>query len=80
MGEPMNWCCTPFKSWYEAAGERGFAVLVGRARKLVELANGGVDVNPEQCIQWLDETQLELANVFAEREVNLNLRLRNQTY
>ncbi len=26
----MNWCCIPFKTWYEAAGERGTAILVGR--------------------------------------------------
>jgi hypothetical protein len=26
----MKWCCITFKSWYEAAGKRGFAILVGR--------------------------------------------------
>jgi hypothetical protein len=26
----MRWCCPAFKSWYEGAGERGFAILVGR--------------------------------------------------
>ncbi len=26
----MKWCCPVFKSWYEGAGERGFAILVGR--------------------------------------------------
>lgn len=26
----MKWCCPAFKSWYEGAGERGFAILVGR--------------------------------------------------
>jgi hypothetical protein len=26
----MKWCCLTFKSWYEAAGERGFTILVGR--------------------------------------------------
>jgi hypothetical protein len=26
----MKWCCIPFKTWYEAAGERGAAILVGR--------------------------------------------------
>jgi len=26
----MKWCCLTFRSWYEAAGERGIAVLMGR--------------------------------------------------
>lgn len=26
----MEWCCLTFRGWYEAAGERGLAVLVGR--------------------------------------------------
>lgn len=26
----MKWCCLTFKSWYEAAGKRGIAILVGR--------------------------------------------------
>lgn len=29
-------------------------------REFVKLANRGVNVNPEQCIQWLVNTQLEL--------------------
>jgi len=28
----MKWCCLPFKGWYEGAGERGAAILVGRNR------------------------------------------------
>jgi hypothetical protein len=31
-------------------------------REFVELADGGVNVNPEQCIQWLTDTRLELAD------------------
>jgi hypothetical protein len=27
----MRWCCLTFKSWYEAAGERGAAILVWRS-------------------------------------------------
>lgn len=26
----MKWCCAPFKAWYDEAGHRGFAILVGR--------------------------------------------------
>lgn len=26
----MKWCCLTFKVWYDAAGKRGLAVLVGR--------------------------------------------------
>lgn len=26
----MKWCCPAFEGWYEAAGERGFAILVER--------------------------------------------------
>lgn len=37
----MKWCCLTFRSWYEAAGERGIAVLVGR----------NADGSPEFVIQ-----------------------------
>ncbi len=29
--------------------------------EFVGLANEGIDVNPEQCIQWLSDTSVELA-------------------
>jgi hypothetical protein len=29
----MKWCCTPFRAWYEVAGQRGFAILIGRDSK-----------------------------------------------
>ena len=35
-------------------------------REFVELADVGVKVNPEQCIQWLADTSLELTNVLRE--------------
>lgn len=35
-------------------------------REFVELANRGVYVNPEQCIQWLAHTRLELAAVLRD--------------
>jgi hypothetical protein len=31
--------------------------------EFLSLANEGIDVNPEQCIQWLSDTSVELANV-----------------
>ena len=30
--------------------------------EFVGLANEGIAVNPEQCIQWLSDTSVELAN------------------
>ena len=30
--------------------------------ELVSLATEGIDVNPEQCIVWLSDTSVELAN------------------
>ena len=30
QAEFMKWCCPALKTWYEGAGERGFAILVGR--------------------------------------------------
>lgn len=32
-------------------------------RELVALADEGINVNPEQCIQWLEDTPVELVNV-----------------
>lgn len=29
----MKWCCVAFKAWYELAGHRGFAILVGQDSK-----------------------------------------------
>jgi len=29
----MRWCCASFAAWYELAGQRGFAILVGRNSK-----------------------------------------------
>ena len=29
----------------------------------VNLANNGINVNPEQCIMWLSDTSVELASV-----------------
>lgn len=26
----MKWCCSTFAGWYDQAGRRGFAVLIGR--------------------------------------------------
>jgi hypothetical protein len=26
----MKWCCSTFKGWYDAAGEKGVAILAGR--------------------------------------------------
>ena len=43
-------------------------------REFVELADRGIKVNPEQCIQWLSDTSLELAVVLR------NSGLLNQTH
>ena len=32
-------------------------------REFVEVANRGINVNPEQCIQWLTDAPLELASI-----------------
>jgi hypothetical protein len=37
----MKWCCLTFKSWFEAAGERGSGILIER----------GQDAQPQFIIQ-----------------------------
>lgn len=33
MSKEMKWCCTVFKERYSEAGDRSFAILVGRNRE-----------------------------------------------
>jgi hypothetical protein len=41
---------------------------------LIDLADWGVEANPEQCIWWLDEHDTVLANLLAERGLIVRLR------
>lgn len=57
----MKWCCLTFKSWYEAAGERGFAILVGRdsaGKPQFTIQHRSVDVEMEDLVKT--ETPLSL--------------------
>jgi hypothetical protein len=57
----MKWCCSAFKSWYEGAGERGFAVLVGRdssSKPQFVIQHRSVDFGTEDSVKT--ETPLSL--------------------
>jgi hypothetical protein len=49
----MKWCCNTFKSWYEGAGERGNAILIGRTNGNPEflLQHRSVEIGQENFIQ-----------------------------
>ncbi len=62
----------PWDTWVtyiekDRCGEYGTEYLVAWIpREFVELADRGIKVNPEQCIQWLADTSLELAAVLRD--------------
>ncbi|MCM3874411.1 MAG: hypothetical protein ND895_27285 [Pyrinomonadaceae bacterium] len=49
----MKWCCIGFKSHYEAAGQRGHAILIGRdsmGKPEVAMRYRAVDIGEE--VNW----------------------------
>jgi hypothetical protein len=50
----MNWCCVGFKSHYQAAGERGSAILIGRN------SSGKTEITMQyRAVNIGEETQIE---------------------
>lgn len=57
----MRWCCPAFESWYEGAGERGYAVLVGRDGNMKPefvIQHRSIDLGAEDLVKA--ETPLSL--------------------
>ena len=57
----------PWDTWVAYFEEKGGASKIDRnyllayvPQKLVSLANAGIDVNPEECIQWLEKESVQL--------------------